>query len=125
MENKKNNGITPETFELKLKKPHVWEGNTYTVLTFDFGRLTGNDYLEIEREMFYNEELRFYKAPSDPHFLTRLAAKAGGIGSDVLRSLPLAKFSAVQEAARLFLLHTESEETTVSEENPPEESATD
>ncbi|MCL1904483.1 MAG: hypothetical protein FWF94_08760 [Oscillospiraceae bacterium] len=111
-----------EVFELKLKKPHKWENQTYTSLSFDFGKLNGNDYLEIEREMFDSGELRFYKAPSDPHFLTRLAAKAGNVGSDVIKSLPLKHFSAIQEAARRFLIYTESETEMETEES--EESAT-
>jgi hypothetical protein len=105
---KKKAEIDYGSFVLELKKPHEWEGQTYKTLTFDFEKLNGNDYLEIEREMFDNGELRFYKAPSDPHFLTRLAAKAGNIGSDVITSLPIAKFSAIQEAARRFLIYTES-----------------
>ena len=36
---------------LKLSKPFVFEGETYTEFNFDFDSLTGNDFIEIETEM--------------------------------------------------------------------------
>ncbi|MCL1866485.1 MAG: phage tail assembly protein [Oscillospiraceae bacterium] len=119
MENKAENKKTAArsdsgVFVLEFKKPYKFDENTYTVLTFDFNKLKGEDYLDIEREMFDLGELRFYKASSDPHFLTRLAAKAGNVSRDVITNLDIAKFSAIQEAARRFLTFTESADESES-----------
>ena len=41
----------PYTYTHKLQKPLDYEGKHYESLTFDWGKLTGNDSLAIEAEL--------------------------------------------------------------------------
>ena len=70
-----------------FKKPFEYEGKTYTELTFNFERLSGRDMVSIETEMQMNNE--YALAPEiSRSFQGKMAAKAAGIGSDVLEAMP-------------------------------------
>lgn len=72
-------GVYTHTF----KKPFEYAGETYTTLTFDFEKMTGRDMVSIETEMQMNNE--YCLAPEvSRSFQAKMAAKAAGIGSDVL-----------------------------------------
>lgn len=87
----------------KFKKPFEYEGNKYTSITFRFDELKGKDMIAIENEMTAQNEIVF--APEiSASFLCRMAAKAGGIGSDVIEAMPIGDFSKIKNAARNFLL---------------------
>lgn len=86
-----------------FKKPFEHEGKTYTELTFNFAGLKGRDMLAIETEMQAMSE--YALAPEiSANFQCKMAAKAGGIGSDVLEAMPLKDFNKITGAARSFLL---------------------
>ena len=86
-------------------KPFEYSGATYTELTFDFERLTGRDMVSIETEMQMNNE--YALAPEiSRNFQSKMAAKAAGIGSDVLDAMPIKDFNRITNAARDFLLNT-------------------
>ncbi len=88
-----------------FKKPFEYSGTTYTELTFDFERLTGRDMVSIETEMQMNNE--YALAPEfSRNFQSKMAAKAAGIGSDVLDAMPIKDFNRITNAARDFLLNT-------------------
>lgn len=88
-----------------FKKPFEYEGRTYEELTFDFGRLKGRDMVAIETEMQMNNE--YALAPEiSRNFQSKMAARAAGIGSDVLDAMPLPDFNRITNAARDFLLST-------------------
>lgn len=94
-----NTGVYTHVF----KKPFEHEGRSYTELEFNFERLTGRDMLAIENEMQAMSE--YALAPEiSASFQCKLAAKAAGIGSDVLEALPLKDFNKITGAARGFLL---------------------
>ena len=94
-------GIYTHTF----KKPFEYEGKTYTELTFNFERLSGRDMVSIETEMQMNNE--YALAPEiSRSFQGKMAAKAAGIGSDVLEAMPLKDFNKITNAARSFLIDT-------------------
>ena len=89
----------------KFKKPFEYEGVTYTELIFNFERLTGRDMVAIETEMQMNNE--YALAPEiSRNFQSKMAARAAGIGSDVLDAMPLPDFNRITNAARDFLLST-------------------
>lgn len=96
-----NEGVYVHNF----KKPFKYEGNTYTSITFRFNELQGKDMIAIENEMTAQNEIVF--APEiSAGFLCRMAAKAGGIGSDVIEAMPISDFSKIKNAARNFLIST-------------------
>ena len=86
-----------------FKKPFEYEGRTYEELTFDFGHLKGRDMVAIENEMQGMSE--YALAPEiSTSFQSKMAARAAGIGSDVLEAMPLKDFNKITGAARRFLL---------------------
>lgn len=88
-----------------FKKPFEYEGQTYTELTFNFERLSGRDMVSIETEMQMANE--YALAPEiSRSFQGKMAAKAAGIGSDVLEAMPLKDFNKITNAARSFLIDT-------------------
>ena len=88
-----------------FKKPFEYEGKTYSELTFNFERLTGKDMVSIETEMQMNNE--YALAPEiSRSFQAKMAAKAAGIGSDVLEAMPIKDFNRITNAARGFLIDT-------------------
>jgi hypothetical protein len=104
-------------FTLKLNPAFEWEGKTYREMTFDFGRLTGEDFTDVDREMKDSGEWSLTSVNTDMNFLYRLAAKAAGIGSDVVKKLPANKFNAVLNSVRRFLNSAESEMSEGSDES--------
>ena len=96
-----NTGVYTHVF----KKPFEYEGKTYTELTFKFERHSGRDMVSIETEMQMNNE--YALAPEiSRSFQGKMAAKAAGIGSDVLEAMPLKDFNKITNAARSFLIDT-------------------
>jgi len=89
----------------KLSEPFVYAGKTYTEMEFRFEDLTGRDMLDVEKEM---QDIQEYAlAPEISRgFQFRLAARAAGVGSDVLENLPLKDFNKITNEARNFLIGT-------------------
>ena len=83
----------------KLSKPISYEENEYTELTFDFGSLSGNDMLKVDRDM-----KEFAPIPAfSLEFSARLAARAAKVDFDVMELLSVSDFNAVTQAARNFI----------------------
>lgn len=89
----------------KFQKPYTYEDKTYTELTFDFEKLLGEDLVAIENEMAAVGE--FALSPEiSTSFLYRLAARAAGVGSDVIANLPIRDFGKIKNKSRDFLVST-------------------
>ena len=89
----------------KFQKPYTYEDKTYTELVFDFEILIGDDLVAIENEMAAVGE--FALSPEiSTSFLYRLAARAAGVGSDVISSLPIRDFGKIKNKSRDFLVST-------------------
>lgn len=89
----------------KFGKPFKYEGKTFETLNFYFERLTGRDMIAIENEMQAMQE--YALAPEiSRSFQSKMAAKAAGVGSDVLENMPLNEFNKITNAARDFLIST-------------------
>jgi hypothetical protein len=108
-EAKKSAASSVNTFELTFASPWSYEGKTYDKITFDFGKLTGRDGLAIEAEL-QGTGRAFLDPMFNGAYLARMACRASTprISVDVLEAMPLAKFSKVRNAARNFLLRSES-----------------
>lgn len=99
-------------YVLTLAKPYTYEEKTYEMFTFDFERLIGADLVDIETEMTAVGE--FALSPEiSTSFLYRLAAKAAGVGSDVILHLPIREFGKVKNKAQSFLVSTGFGERTL------------
>lgn len=89
----------------KFQKPYTYEDKTYTELTLDFEKLLGEDLVAIENEMAAVGE--FALSPEiSTSFLYRLAARAAGVGSDVIVNLPIRDFGKIKNKSRDFLVST-------------------
>lgn len=88
-----------------FKNPYTYEDKTYTELVFDFEKLIGNDLVVIENEMAAVGEFALSPEVSTS-FLYRLAARAAGVGSDVIANLPICDFGKIKNKSRDFLIST-------------------
>ena len=104
---------TPEgAYVHEFTKPYTFEDKTYTRLVFDFEKLIGDDLVAIENEMAAVGEYALSPEISTS-FLYRLAAKAAGVGSDVILHLPIREFGKVKNKAQSFLVSTGYGEKTL------------
>lgn len=94
-------GVYTHTFA----RPFEYAGETYEKIVCNFERLTGRDMVSIETEMQMNNE--YALAPEiSRSFQAKMAAKAAGIGSDVMEAMPIKDFNRITNAARNFLIDT-------------------
>ncbi|MDD3109041.1 MAG: hypothetical protein PHH32_00165 [Eubacteriales bacterium] len=96
------------TFTHTFKKPFSYNGTEYTSLTFDFEGLSGNDTLQIERELA--RKGRTVIVPEfNGDYLAHMASRAceETIGVDAFGMMSLRDFNAIRGAARRFLLNAE------------------
>lgn len=94
---------------IQLSHPITYESNTYQELSFDFDRLSGEDSLSIENEL--QAQGKFVVAAAfSGEYLVRMAARActAPIGQDLIRALPISDYNRIRNAARSFLLRSES-----------------
>lgn len=97
---------TPESaYVHEFTKPYTYEDKTYEKLVFDFEKLIGADLVAIENEMAAVGEYALSPEISTS-FLYRLAAKAAGVGSDVIEHLPIRDFGKIKNKSRDFLIST-------------------
>ena len=97
---------TPEgAYVHEFTKPYTFEDKTYTRLIFDFEKLIGDDLVAIENEMAAVGEYALSPEISTS-FLYRLAAKAAGVGSDVIAHMPIRDFEKIKNKSRDFLIST-------------------
>ncbi len=97
---------TPEsTYVHEFKKPYKYEDKTYTKLVFDFEKLRGEDLVAVENEMAAVGEYALSPEISTS-LLYRLAARAAGVGSDVISNLPISDFGKIRNKSRDFLIST-------------------
>lgn len=88
-----------------FKKPFEFEGKTYDKLTFDFEGLLGSDMIAVENEMAAVGE--YVLSPEiSTSFLSKIAARAAGVGSDLIEHLPIRDFGKIKNKSRDFLVTT-------------------
>ncbi len=88
-----------------FKKPFEFEGKTYDKLTFDFEGLLGSDMIAVENEMAAVGE--YVLSPEiSTSFLSKMAARAAGVGSDLIEHLPICDFGKIKNKSRDFLVTT-------------------
>lgn len=96
---------TKGTYTHTFRRPVEYEEKTFKTLTFYWDRLNGNDMISIENEM---QEMNEYALSPEisASFLSRMAAKAAGVGPDFMEGLPIGEFSKIKNEARNFLIST-------------------
>lgn len=87
----------------KLSAPFTYEGETYSEISLDFKKLTGNDILKSEKEILIKEDRYIVSHEIDTAFLINLAAKSAKINDEVLYALPANDFMAIRRRAQRFL----------------------
>lgn len=86
-----------------LKEVFEYEGKEYAEIDLDFAKLTGNDALEVEREM-REEGIGFVRNDAyDGGYQMITAAKASGIAKDVLLELPFQDCTIIKRETRKYL----------------------
>lgn len=95
----------PYTYTHKLIQPFEYEGKKYETLTFDFGKLTGNDSLAIEAEMSALRQPVIVPSMS-AGYLIRMACRActQPIGVDVIGAMSIRDYNTIRTKARNFLM---------------------
>ena len=94
-----------DTYTHTFKRPVQYESKEFKAVTFYWGRLTGDDMISIENEMQAMNE--YVLSPEiSASFLSRMAAKAAGLGPDFMGGLPIGEFSKIKNEARNFLIGT-------------------
>ena len=96
-------GGNVDVYVHKFKKPFEYEGKKYETLNFYFERLTGRDMIAIENEMQASNEFALDPLLSR-NFQSKMASRAGGVGSDALEAMPFQEFAKITNAARNFLM---------------------
>ena len=89
---------------IHFKQPREWEGQTYESLTFEWDKLTGEDFLTIEHDMNLRNRA-VVSAEFSGEFLLQTAVKACREKPDdrFLCKLPIAVFNRIRNGARDFL----------------------
>lgn len=88
-----------------LNKPFEYAGEKYEKLVFNFEDMIGTDLIAVENEMAAVGEYALSPEISTS-FLSKLAARAAGVGSDVIEHLPIRDFGKVKNKTRDFLIST-------------------
>ena len=86
-------------------KTYEYAGQKYDKLVFDFEKLIGTDMIAIEDEMAAVGQYALSPEISTS-FLSKMAARAAGVGSDVIEHLPLRDFGKIKNESRNFLIST-------------------
>ena len=92
-----------------FSKGFTYNGKTIATIKFDFDQLTGRDGLAIEREV--QQAGRMVVAPAfSGDYLIRMASRASDpkIGIDAFDTMSLSDYNRIRDAARSFLLKSES-----------------
>lgn len=86
-----------------FSEPIEIEGKKYTSLTFYFENLTGEDIEAVEAEL--QDQNKYVLSPEiSSAFQCILAAKAAGIGSDIIKGLKVKDYMKIKNKARDFLI---------------------
>lgn len=89
----------------EFEEPFSYENQTYTKVTFDFGKLRGKDATSLEDELA--AEGRYVISPElSDVYLSKVAVRASNptITFDAMEELPYVDFKKIINAARNFLV---------------------
>lgn len=98
-----DNAEQPSDFTLMFNSPFEFEDKIFNSMNFDFSKLTGKDFLDIEDEMARHGKI-VLSARLSGEFLSIMCAKActEPIGVDCIKAMPIKKFEQLRNAARNF-----------------------
>lgn len=93
-------------FDIRLTKPLEAFGKQYETVSLDFSRLTGEDIMDIDRELL-REGTIVMLHNLQTEFLAKACVRASGVGEDVLLKLDSRDFLKLVSAARRFFGNAE------------------
>ena len=96
------------TYTHEFKMPIIYMGQAYSKLTFDWGKLTGEDSLIIEAELQALGKPVIVASLSG-EYIIRMAVRAADapIGVDIFKRMSIFDFNKIRNAGRAFLLKAE------------------
>ena len=111
---------------IKLKKAITHKGQEVFTLDMPLENLTGNDLIEIEKQLTQSGEVPFV-TDFNKTYLISVAAKAAHIPVETLKFTSAKDFTKIVNEVRVFLMGSDSEEEQTEEipENLPETSSED
>lgn len=93
----------PNLYTHEFENPFCYEGKTFTIINFDFGKLKGKDMIAIESEMLAQSEYVLMPEIST-NYHSHLAARASGVAVEIIENMPILDFKKITNAARDFLI---------------------
>ncbi|GIO08012.1 hypothetical protein J31TS6_40400 [Brevibacillus reuszeri] len=102
-----NANTTPTTVDelvYKLRRPFVFDGQTFTELKLDFDSLTGNDLIECERKAAVRKDTSYMKETSKT-YAAIVAARAANVPEEMVFKLPAKDFTRLTVLVQNFLLN--------------------
>ncbi|MEC0092502.1 phage tail assembly protein [Paenibacillus macquariensis] len=95
----------------KLSRPFTYEDKEYKEIKFDFEKLTGDDIIACESEMYEvvgsSDVLTMMMKETHPGYQTVIAAKAASLHFRIIKAMPAKDFIRVTKMAQRFLLGME------------------
>jgi len=107
-------------YKHKFNPPWEHGGTTYEEMEFDFGKLSGNDMLNLEEEILATTG-RHLVPEFDKAYQYRFAAKAAGVSADTIAAMPATDFNRICNRSRSFLIGLDSFLQAKEKANPQEE----
>lgn len=92
-----------EVYTHTFSRPVEYEGKIYAELTFDFGKLTGRDSLDVERSLQSIGQPVVVRSLSGD-YLIRMCAKActTKVGHDIFEMMPVKDYTKITNKSKRF-----------------------
>ena len=100
--------------KIKLKKAVMHKGQELEVLDIPLEELTGNDLIEIEKQLTQSGEVPFV-TDFNKTYLISVAAKAAHVPVETLKFTSAKDFTKIVNEVRIFLMDLVSEEEQTAE----------
>ncbi len=101
---KKKIGKSLDTLTVEFEQAREWEGQSYDRLTFNWDKLTGEDFMLIEQSLNLRHKL-VISAEFSTDFIMEMAVRCceEKVDAKFLRKLPIGIFNQIRNGARDFL----------------------
>lgn len=95
-----------DVWEITLSNPVLYEGEEIKKLTFNFGKLTGDDAINIEEELRAQNKPIFMNEAASTDYLMAVAVRTCERAVDMrfFRKIKIVDFLRIKSRMRLFLL---------------------
>ena len=97
--------LAEDVYVHEFREAFEWEGKVYAKLTFDFGKLTGDDILAVEDELSRTRHVAVVPQ-LDMEFKRRIAVRAvdAPLGEDAFRAMKAKDFLVIMGRVQGFFI---------------------